>query len=76
MRLTFANLLIHGLKSIRRPNSVAIVVSQSMKVTDFAADAARKYKRFQVSDVRFRDGRRVQCSDFMFQIRCYFFPDT
>jgi ABC-type uncharacterized transport system ATPase subunit len=41
-----------------------------MKATDFAADAAQNYRRFQVSGVRtnggfrFRDGRRVQGSTF------------
>jgi hypothetical protein len=36
--------LIHELKSNRGLNSAAIVVSQSMEATDFAADAAQNYK--------------------------------
>jgi hypothetical protein len=41
--------MIHGLKSNRGLNSAAIVANQSMKATDFAADAAQKYRRCQVS---------------------------
>jgi hypothetical protein len=41
--------LTHGLKSNRGLISAAIVASQSMKTTDFAADAAQNYKTLLLS---------------------------
>ncbi len=43
--------MIHGLKGNRGLNSAAIVASQSMKATDFAADVAQNYKMLFVSPV-------------------------